>query len=413
MKVIVIGGGVIGYCSAYYLQKSGHEVTILEKSDASISPSYWNAGMIVPSHFIPLASPGVIAKGLKWMLSSTSPFHIKPRFDKDLVQWLWEFYKHSNSSHVNSSTVLLKDMNQLSNLLFQEIIEENNFNINKKDGLLMVFNTEKGKKEEIETAEKATELGIQAEILNNDALSSLEPNITYRAKGAIHYPGDAFMSPSNFMHSLEMSLINNGVNILKNQKVTGFEQATNLVSSVQTEKEAFQCDKIVLASGIHSFSLGKLLGLYIPMQGGKGYSITVPQPKRLPSICSILTEANVAVTPMNGDLRLAGTMEIAGMNIDINRSRVNGFLSSVVKYMPDYDFENLRSQKVWVGLRPCTPDGLPFLGVSDQIKNLVVCTGHAMMGFSMGPVSGKLVSELINETDTTIMIEKLHPDRYL
>jgi len=414
MKVIVIGGGIIGYCSAYYLFKSGHDVTILEKNDSAESPSYHNAGMVVPSHFIPLASPGVITKGLKWILSSDSPFYIKPRFNMDLFRWLWQFYRHANQQHVDESVKVLLNLNITSNRLFDDIIQENpGLNVEKKSGLMMIYNTEKGRREETRIAEMANEIGVEANILNMDDVSEINPTVTYCANGAVHYPGDAFMSPEEFMNGIESILVNGGVNILKNEEVINFSMQGKRITHVLTSKENYTCDKVVLASGIHSFHLGKKLGLKLPMQGGKGYCITLPKPERIPSICSILTEAKVAVTPMNGDLRLAGTMEISGTNKNINYSRVKGYLSSVTRYLPEYSLDELQNQPVWAGLRPCTPDGNPYIGVPSDYENLVVCTGHAMMGFSLGPVSGKLVLELVDEKQTSIEIQKLHPDRFV
>ncbi len=412
MKVGIVGGGIIGYCSAYFLQKSGHEVTIFEKSKDQDSPSYWNAGMVVPSHFIPLSSPGVISKGLRWMFKSDSPFYIKPRLDVDLIKWLWNFKKHATTKHVEYSVNILRDLNQASNRLFDQIIEENHLETTKNKGLLMIYNTEKGAREEKTIAEKANELGVKANLLNLNGLAEIDPAVRYNAKGAVYYPNDAFLSPNEFMRELESVLIGIGVTIMKGEEVENFSIQSKRISRVHTSSKEIEIDQLVLCSGINSFLLGRKLGINLPMQGGKGYSVTIPKPSTLPGICSILTEAKVTVTPMNADLRLAGTMEISGMDLTIRKNRVNGYLRSVSEYIPEYEYKNLQNYDVWTGLRPCSPDGLPYIGNTRKFENLVVCTGHSMMGFSMGPISGKLVSELINDSEPSIELSKLKPERF-
>lgn len=410
--IAVIGGGIVGYCTAYYLAEQGNQVTIIEKSPTRQSPSYWNAGMVVPSHFIPLAAPGVIAKGLKWMFSRSSPFYIAPRFDFDLARWLWLFYRHSNPDHVRTSGPLLRDLNQRSRELFDELITRTGNSQAVNPGLLMLFNSTRGKKEEQSIAQEAADLGIEARMLSEDELRSMDSQVDYTCLGAVHYPGDASLSPSMVMHDLENALIARGVTILNGTEVTRFEVDGSRIKKIVTSKETIIPDQVVLAAGIVSTQLADKLGLRIPMQGGKGYSVTLDQPEKVPSICSILTEAKVAVTPMNGAVRFAGTMEIAGTSMKIRSSRVRGFLQSVQSYLPDYPYDQLAPLQVWTGLRPCSPDGLPYLGRSSKYDNLVINTGHAMMGFSLGPISGKLTAQLCNHEKPEIPIERLKPDRF-
>ena len=412
-KVIVIGGGIIGYCTAWYLTGSGHEVTILERSRADDSPSYNNAGMVVPSHFIPLASPGIIKKGLVWMLRTDSPFYIKPRLDASLIRWCWQFYRHANSRHVRRAAPLLAEMNQLSRCLFQEITDGLDARVNfKSAGLLMLYATHKGEEEEKETAKVAASLGIEAKNLNNSELNELDSNISYKAKGAVYYPGDAFLDPAAFMKSLEINLKSRGVEIMKGMAVRDFIYENRKIHSVLAGDRFFEADEFVLAAGIDSADLAKKAGLDIPMQGGKGYSVTIDNPGKMPGICSILTEARVAVTPMGNKLRLAGTMEFAGKDVSVNRKRVEGYLKSVAQYIPDISYGILKDKTVWAGLRPCSPDGLPYIGRFNRYPNLIAATGHAMMGLSLGPVTGLIVTDLVNNKMPSIPVRRLHPDRF-
>ncbi len=412
-KIIVIGGGIIGYCTAYFLAGSGHDVTILERSREDDSPSYHNAGMVVPSHFIPLASPGIIKKGLKWMLRADSPFYIKPRLDTALVRWCWQFYRHANAGHVSRAAPLLADMNQLSRRLFQEIAGELDERVHfKPDGLLMLYDTKKGEEEVKEEARMAASLGIENKMLDNSQLNELDKRITYTAKGAVYYPGDAFLNPAVWMNALEVKLKSMGVEIVKGQEVGNFGYKNKKVHRVLVGDRYFEAEEFVLAAGIDSVELAKIAGSDIPMQGGKGYSVTIDNPIKMPGICSILTEARVAVTPMGNTLRVAGTMEIAGNDVSVNRKRVEGYLKSVERYIPDISYDMLKDKTAWAGLRPCSPDGLPYIGRFKRYPNLIAATGHAMMGLSLGPVTGLIVADMVNDKISSIPLEQLNPDRY-
>jgi D-amino-acid dehydrogenase len=173
-----------------------------------------------------------------------------------------------------------------------------------------------------------------------------------------------------------------------------------------------EADEFVLAGGSWSPQLGRKLGLKIPVQAGKGYSLTLPQPRQLPKICSILTEARVAVTPMDGSLRVGGTMEIAGLNETVDPLRVRGIINSFCNYFPDFRLEDFSGVQTWRGLRPCSPDGLPFVGRTSKFSNLSIATGHSMLGLTLGPVTGKLTAEIVAGQKPSLDIALLSPDRY-
>jgi len=171
-------------------------------------------------------------------------------------------------------------------------------------------------------------------------------------------------------------------------------------------------DEFVLCGGSWTQALARQLRIRLPMQAGKGYSLTLPQPRQLPAICSIFHEARVAVTPMGGALRFGGTMEIDGMSEEINPVRVRGIINAVPKYFPDFTAKDFEGVQPWRGLRPCSPDGLPYVGRAARYSNLSIATGHAMMGLSLGPITGKLVAEIVSGEKPGIDIGMLSPDRY-
>ncbi len=413
MKTIIIGGGIIGLTTAYYLQQDGHEVIVLDKSDLKDGCSYGNAGMIVPSHFIPLAAPGVIAQGIKWMFNAESPFYVRPRISLDLLSWGLKFYKASSANHVKASMPVLRDFNLLSKQLFQELATQEQFNFAFEErGLMMLYNTTKAEEEELHVAELANKLGIEAKPLNTLELQAMEPEAKVIAKGGVFYPGDAHLSPASLIQCLKNYLKANGVQLLSQQEVTSFTFSKEKISQVHTTQKSFEADEVIIASGSWSRELGKLLKINIPLQAGKGYSITLNKPVKQMRIPSILAEAKVAVTPMQDTLRFAGTMEITGIDLSINQRRVQGILKSIPEYLPDYQIKLPENKNIWSGLRPCSPDGLPYVGRSNRFKNVTIATGHAMMGLSLAPATGKLVSEIISKKKTSIETKMLSPNRY-
>ena len=410
-SVIIIGGGIIGLCSAYYLQKEGHKVTVIDKSDYSSGASYVNAGYITPSHIVPLSAPGMITKGIKWMFNSSSPFYVKPRLDKDFLQWSWAFKKSATAKKVSQSIPIIKDINVFSRELYQDMKASNDFDFHHQHkGLLMYYQTEKAGEEEWQTGQKAKTLGLQVENLTKGEVKNIEPHIDLNIKGAVYYHSDAHMTPNSFMQELRQYLVQKGVQILANEEVVDLKISLGKIKSVHTKTHTLKADEFVLATGSWSQNFAKKVGVNIPIQAGKGYSIDVHQQTNI-TIPAILMEAKVAVTPMQGFTRFAGTMEIGGINHDINPKRVRAIAKAGESYYKNLKINQTATQNAKCGLRPCSPDGLPYIGKSIHCINLTIATGHAMMGWSLGPVTGKLVSEIISERKTTLNLNAFNPDR--
>ena len=411
--VAIIGGGIIGLSTAYFLQQEGHEVSIIDKDKIGNACSAGNAGMIVPSHFIPLAAPGIIGKGIKWMFKPESPFQIKPRLDTDLIAWLWHFYFKANQKHVNDSVHIIRDLNNLSRNLFEEIKQTENlkFDLGLK-GLMMLYKSKEAEEDEKAIAKMAKELGIETKEYNSTNISDIEPNIDMSIRGGIHYPNDAHINPTVFINQILDLVKQRGAKVYENEAITNIKTTSNRITKIQSEKREIEADEFILASGAYSPILAKKLGLNLPVLSGKGYSITLKNVKNQLQTPSILSEAKVAVTPMGDDLRFAGTMELTNQDLSVNPAKLRGLLKSIPKYLPQYGLDKTQNEKVWSGLRPCSPDGLPFIGRFEKFSNLIAATGHAMMGVSLGPVTGKIVSEIVSEKKTSLSIEQLQADRY-
>ena len=410
-KVVVIGGGIIGLCSAYYLQKEGHQVTIVDKSNMDAGASYVNAGYLSPSHFIPLSAPGVMKKGLKWMFNKSSPLYIKPRLDIDFLKWTWAFNKSCSAKHVKQAIPAIKNITLLSQDLYDEIKTQEQFGFHyEKKGLLMLCQTEKMLEEEVKVARLGRQEGLDASEISLDELKKLEPNVNFNVKGAIYYKCDSHTTPHEFMSDMKSHLKQNGVQFCINEKVEDIAIKNGTISSIQTNKQMLMADEFVLAAGSWSSFLSKKLGLKLLLQAGKGYRINTKNPTGI-TIPAIFAEAKAAVTPMNGFTRFAGTMEIAGINHNINKVRVEAISKAVSSYYPDVKLTQEEKDNAACGLRPVSPNGLPYIGKSSKCKNLTIATGHAMMGWSMGTATGKLVSEIISEQKPSLELMAYHPDR--
>ncbi|MBT8322062.1 MAG: FAD-dependent oxidoreductase [Eudoraea sp.] len=411
-QIVVIGGGIVGLSSAYYLQQDGNQVTIIDKTDLSGGASYVNAGYLTPSHIIPLASPGMMAKGIKWMFNSSSPFYIKPRLDPDFLKWAWYFNKSSTKAHVEKAIPLIKDLNLLSKELYtdwHESGEMGDFQLEKK-GLLMLYKSRKEGEHEKEIAKRAASLGLEVRELTALELSKIQPNLSAEILGAVHYECDAHTSPHEIMRKLKHLLQKKGVVFKTGEEVTDFSYESGNINRVNTQISSYPADEVVLASGSWSQGLAKKLGLRLAVQPGKGYRIDVPRetPVTLPAI---LMEAKVAVTPMKGFTRFAGTMELSGINHKIRKERVSAIARAAESYYNQLHISEREKANAKCGLRPVSPDGLPYIGRPSQFNNLAIATGHAMMGWSLGPATGKLVSELIAGKKLSMALDGFHPDR--
>ena len=415
-RVVVVGGGVIGLATAYYCLRRGFAVTLVERNaERRDGCSYGNAGMIVPSHFVPLAAPGMVALGLRWMWNPASPFYVKPRLSRELFDWGFKFWQAATKERVQRAAPLLRDLSLESRRAYEELaaLPGGDFGLVKK-GLLLLCKTRHAFDDESRTAEFAHALGIAAEVLDAGQAAALEPGVRMDIAGAVYFPQDCHLTPGRLVNRLQEELTAGGARLLWETEVSGWRiERDRVLRAVRTQGGTdIEADEFVLCGGSWSPSLVRELGLHIPIQAGKGYSLTLPSPRLLPNTCAILSEARVAVTPMGGALRFGGTMEIAGMSEDINPVRVRGIVDAVPRYYPQFGPRDFDGVVPWCGLRPCSPDGLPYVGRTARFANLSIAAGHAMKGVSLGPVTGKLIAGVLAGDAPPFDITLLSPDRY-
>jgi D-amino-acid dehydrogenase len=408
--VTILGAGVIGLSTALYCARRGMKVTVVDRKPAQRDGcSFGNAGMIVPSHFIPLAAPGMVALGLKWMWNPESPFYIKPRLDLDLLSWGMKFWKAATREKATAAGPVLRDLSLLSRQCFDELGLD--FGLQKK-GLLMLCKQQHTLDEEANGADKALALGIPAEVLDARATAALDPAVTMDVVGSVYYPKDCYLSPGRFIMAMEAELLRLGVEFLWDTEVKGFETEGQTLRAVKTSRGPLESDAVVLCSGVWSSELARDLQLKLPMQAGKGYSLTLQQPAQLPDLCSICTEARLAVTPMDGALRVGGTMELSGTDERISQRRVRGITLAFPKYFPAFQETDFAEIQPWSGLRPVSPDGMPYIGKTQRWSNLHIATGHAMMGLSLAPATGKIIADQLSGNPAPFDLTLCSPDRF-
>ncbi len=412
MKVTIIGAGIIGLTSAFYLQQSGVEVEIIERGSGEEGCSFGNAGYVSPSHFIPLASPGIIEAGIKFMLDSKSPFFIKPSFDLGLMKWGINFWKSSNKAKSQENALHLHSLLQLSRKKMLELSAEfdNPFGLEEK-GCMMMYRKEETAHHEEEMAHQANTLGIKTTSFDHKQLKEVEPLIKDNVLGAVLYDEDCHIDPSKYMQFMRQYLSGKGVKISTNEEVLSLRSKGSKVVSLTTNKGTKSIDQLLVATGAWLPSLTKDLGENILLQAGKGYSTTIERKDSNIKRPAILVDDRIALTPLGTKMRVGGTMEIAGINTNINMNRVEGIINAV---NANFTLEVPMPSKneVWYGLRPCSPDGLPYIGVAKKHSNLYFAGGHAMLGISLAAGTGYILSQMINQSKTTIDTRPFRMDRF-
>jgi D-amino-acid dehydrogenase len=410
--VLIIGGGPVGLSCAYYLLKSGRKVTIIDAKEIGKGSGSGNAGHIVPSHIIPLAAPGVVTSALKWMLDPAhSPFGMKVSLDPNYISWLLKFVFACNEANVQKSIKPLNDLGQLSAKNFAQIVAEEKFDCSYQEkGLLFLYKTEKAFHDGQHEGEFMQKHGIPVSVYGKTKIHEVEPAALDDVIGGVHFTGDAHLNPAVFLKLLSNRVRAMGGEMMENTPVTGFESAGGKVRVVRTSKGEFDAEQVILAAGALSPSVAKDLKLNIPIQPARGYSMTMSATKTMPSHALILGERRIAVSPIGGLLRFTGRLEVGNYSMEPNPVWLQRIENSAREYLR-LD-EKLDVKETWAGLRPTTPDGMPIIGRSPKHSNLILATGHAMLGLSLGPGTGQVVAEMLNGQEPSVSLSPMRLERF-
>ena len=404
-----MGGGAVGVAVAFDLARRGARPVLVERGSAlAAGCSAGNAGLICPSHSAPLASPSALRQGLRWMLAPDSPFYLRP--NPALVPWLLRFAAASTERRAEASARLIRELSQASLELHAELAGEGLDTGFERRGVLNVYESERGfaaGREEAETNEAA---GMRPRTLSGGSARDLEPALGPEVAGAVLYPNEAHCDPLRYVHAVGRAAAQAGAEIRTGVEVLGLRRRNGRIAAVETSAGELRPGAVVLAAGAWTPRFGRDLGLLIPVEGGKGYHVDVVPAPGDPWMPVFMQESRVIATPLAGRLRLAGTLELAGLDLGIDARRTEAIVAAARRVLPRLGAP--RVLELWAGLRPCAPDGLPLIGRPAELENLVLATGHATMGLTLAPITGRLVADLLAGEPPGHDVAALQPDRF-
>ncbi len=413
-RTVVVGGGVIGVCCAYFLTKRGTAVTVLERDEIGRAASYGNAGTIAPGH-LPINKPGRVKQALRSLLDPVSPLYLAPRWDPALAQWLWAFIKHCTPAHLGYALNAMAPLGHATSELFDQIIEEEDLDCHyRRQGYYEVFVSDSAVDSSAREANLVRQHGFQAEILPGDAVREREPALNDRIRGGVFYPEAATLNPYRFVCQLAERARQLGAAIRTHTRVVEVLTARGTVTGVRIDNgETVPCDAVVLATGAYSLDLVQQLGCRLRLQAAKGYHRDRDvRGGKVPALRNtwMLGEASVFCTPMDGFVRFAGTLEFSGLNHEIRGERLEQLTRAARRYLAGVADDRPLSE--WCGLRPCTSDGLPVVGSLPGCDGAFIATGHAMLGLTLGPITGKLITEYVLDGKPSFDTHALRPGRF-
>jgi D-amino-acid dehydrogenase len=412
LRVAVIGGGVVGLCCAYELLRAGAEVTVVERDRCGGATSFGNAGWVVPSISAPMPAPGVTAHALKMLFKPDGSLRLRPRLDPDFLRWCWRFWRNSTQERYEAGLKALLRLNEQTIQLYKDLRASGiEFEMH-ETGLLIATLSEETLEEYVELLQDAKAAGYtgEVELLGREALLSTEPALSDAVVGAVHAKDDLHVRPDTLVSGLASYLIARDVQILEDTEVYALEPTGKGEWLVSTSREKLAANRVVVAAGMWSSDLLGELGVRIPLEAGKGYSVTASGRGTKPRHAMKLAEPNVACSPFDEAVRISGIFELGGRDLSVNRRLVEGVLRSASVFLRDWVIEEPRFE--WAGMRPTTPDDLPLIGAVPGLEHLYVATGHGMLGVTLGPATGAAMVPLVLENRIPRVLEPFRVDRF-
>lgn len=393
-KIVIIGGGIVGQFIAYFLTKSNHEVTIIDDGPSMLPASAGNCGLITPSHIEPLNSFSTVIQGLKWLGKKDAPLSIKPQMDPAFIKWFLSFIWHSRKPSIKKSIAIRHELLQTSWKLYQEYFTTENSTCDfQSEGLVYAANSNPGFDSLRREVDLLKNNNLACDLLSKEELLSKEPSLRDTMVGGSIFYVDGWLRPDRLLEEIRGINASNGVKMIKG-KAEGFILDKYKIAGVRTESADISAGKFVLAAGALSYHLAKKLGILLPMIPGKGYNLTydskLPDQPKFPIY---MVEKKVVATPWNNGFRLGSTMEFTGFDLSLNQSRLEALRNASKEYLTTNIDQG--EYKPWTGWRPMTSNSLPIIKQSEKYQNLILATGHGMLGLSLAPATGQLVSGIL------------------
>jgi D-amino-acid dehydrogenase len=410
--VFVVGSGIVGIACAHYLREAGLEVTVIDRGTIAGACSHANCGLICPSHLLPLTRPGAVRLALKSLFTPQAPFRVRPRLSVPLWSWLWHFGRRCNERQSLTAAGHLKAILESSMAEYQRLVPALPLECEWRDsGLLNVLLTDRGMREFAEEDRLITEhFDLPARRIEGEHLCAFEPALKRGLAGAFYYPGDASLRPDRLNADWAARLQERGVRFLEHCELRQLTTTSGRVTKLETSIGEMAAEFVVIATGAWSGRLASQWGCRIPVQPGKGYSVTMARPEPCPSYPMLFPEHRVAVTPFETGYRLGSMMEFAGFDISIRPQRIAQLRASAEPYLvaPHTEVE----QERWYGWRPMTIDSLPIIGSVPRLQNAFLATGHNMLGTSLAPATGRLLAEIITRSAPHVDPAPYSPSRF-
>jgi D-amino-acid dehydrogenase len=390
--VLVVGGGVIGTCIALELALRGREVTLLEReSHVGGGASSGSAGYLIPSHAAPLASPASIRHGMAWLLDPASPLRMQLR--PGLTPWLVRFLRASTPRTAERGAALLRQLAIESLELHAALLADGVPTTFDRRGIMNVYETASGFAAGQREARRHEAAGLPVEVLDAETAASRERALRGRFAGAVFYPSEASCDPATFTAAVAAAAVSRGAHIVSGVEALALVCDRGRVTKVETTRGRYSGRTTVLAAGVWSDRLARPAGIRLRLEAGKGYHVDFEPNAFQPTVPVFLQEARVTTTPLPESFRLTGGLDLCGLDMGVERARIDALVVSAQRLL---GVEVTTSERnVWRGLRPCSPDGLPLVGRAPTVEGLIICTGHAMLGLTLAPVSARIVADLV------------------
>ena len=418
--VVVTGGGIIGLACAHYLAGAGFKVTVIDRAGIGQACSYANCGYVCPSHVLPLNEPGAILVGIRSLFRPKAAFRIKPQLRLDLYRWFFEFARRCTHDRMIAGGHRLQPLLESSMNEYRLLFDSTELTGEwKQQGLLYVFETDDAFARFSQTDALLTETyGLAARRIEGGELAGFDPALQEGLAGAYFYDGDASLRPDTLLREWRSLLTQSGVEFVENCPVEGVHTSAGRIAALQTGKGERIADHYVFATGAWSSELAAELGCRIPVEPGKGYSLTMPRPDICPQHPMLFPEHRIGVTPFDEGYRIGSMMEFVGFDSSIPKQRINQLRESARPYLKtpvsaggDGGYR-AEVEETWYGWRPMTWDSLPIVGQIPGLENGLLATGHNMLGLTLAPATGRLIAEILSGQSTHVDIDAFSPSRF-